>query len=58
MGPSTDIEYERLLKPWDEEMSSFADGIVDDSTESVEEDGALSTVDGVEGGVENRGADA
>lgn len=58
MWPSTNIEYERLLKPWDEEMSTFADGIIDDSSKSVEEDSALTTVDGVEGGVQNGGADA
>lgn len=39
-------------------MGTFADGIVDYSTESVEEDGALAAVDGVEGGVEDDGADA
>ncbi|KAM1041730.1 hypothetical protein TB2_030425 [Malus domestica] len=36
-------------------MGASTDGIVDDSTEMVEEDSALAAVDGVERGVENRG---
>lgn len=58
MGPGADVEDEGLLEPWDEEVGPFADGVVNDSTETVEEDGALAAVDGVEGGVEDGGADA
>lgn len=58
VGPGADVEDEGLLEPWDEEVGPFADGLVDDSTETVEEDGALTAVDGVEGGVEDGGADA
>ena len=43
-----DVEDERLLEPWDEEMGAFADGFVENSTDAVEDDGALAAVDGVE----------
>jgi len=44
-----DIENERLLEPRDEEVSTFANGlVVENSTDTVEDDGALATVNGVE----------
>ena len=48
MGLCADIEDERLLEPWDEEVSTFANGLVENSTDTVEDDSALATVDGVE----------
>ena len=48
MGLCVDIENGRLLEPWDEEVSTFADGLVENSTDTIEDDGALATVDGVE----------
>ncbi|CAL5410957.1 unnamed protein product [Camellia sinensis] len=50
VGTSSDVENVGSLEPWDEEMGSFADGLIDDAAKSIEEDGALATVDGVEGG--------
>ncbi|KAK7821756.1 mads-box protein jointless, partial [Quercus suber] len=43
-----DVEDGRLLEPWDEEMGAFADGFVENSTDAVEDDGALAAADGVE----------
>ena len=51
MRPSTNVEDIRSLDPGDEKMSAFADGVIEDSTEPVEEDGTLATVNVVEGGV-------
>lgn len=56
MGPGADVEDVRALEVWDEEVGPFADGVVNDSSESVEEDGTLAAVDGVEGGVDCGGA--
>ena len=58
MRPCTDIEDEGLLEPWDKEMGTFANGVVDDTAKSIEKDGALATVDGVEGGVEDGGTNS
>lgn len=58
MGASADVEDEGFLKPWDQEVRSFANGVFDDATETVEENGALATVDGVQRGIEDSGADA
>lgn len=58
MGFGSDIEDVGFLEPWDEEVGTFPNGVVYDSTEAVEEDGALATVDGEEGGVEDGGAGA
>lgn len=38
-------------------MSAFTDGVVFYTGETVEEDGALTTVNGVERGIENCGTD-
>ena len=48
MGLCVDIENGRLLEPWDEEVSTFADGLVENSTDTVEDDNALATINGVE----------
>lgn len=53
MRSGTYVEDVRRLKPWNEEMSTFADGFVDDTAKTIEQDGALAAVDGVEGGVGN-----
>lgn len=58
MWPGTDIEDEGLLKPWDQEVSTFTNGFVADTTETIEENGALAAVDGVKGGIEKCAADA
>ena len=58
MGASADVEDERFLKPRDQEVSSFADGIRFDSLETVEDHGALATVDGVETGIDRGTADS
>lgn len=55
MRASANIENVRLLDPWDEEMGSFADGFVKNAPETVEEDSALATVDGVEARVNGGG---
>ncbi|KAL5079570.1 hypothetical protein RYX36_007991 [Vicia faba] len=49
---SADVEDVGLLDPWDEEVSAFSDGLFEDSTEMVKEDGALVAADSVEGAVE------
>ncbi|KAD4585729.1 hypothetical protein E3N88_23330 [Mikania micrantha] len=41
-------EYVWYLEPWDENVSTLPDGIVDSSMEHVEDDDALATVDDVE----------
>ena len=58
MGASADVEDERLLKPRDQKVSSFADGIRLDSLETIEYHGALATVDGVETGIGSSAADS
>lgn len=58
MGFSTDIKDVGFLNQWNTEMSTFADGIFDNSTKTVENDGALAAVDGVERGVEKGGGRA
>lgn len=58
MWPRTYIEDEGFLQPWDQEVSAFTNGIVTDPTETVEENGALTAVDGVKGGIEKCAADA
>lgn len=55
---SADIEDVGFLDPRDEEVSAFADGGVEDAAETVEEDGALAAVDGVERGGEGGGGGA
>lgn len=57
MGASADVEDERLLKPWDEKVGPFPDGIRLDSLETIEDDGALATVDGVEAGIDGGAAE-
>lgn len=57
MGASADLEDEGFLKPWDQKMCSFADGIWLNPLETVEYDGALATVDCVETGVGGGAAD-
>ena len=47
VGLCADIENERLLEPWDEEVSTFVDGLVENSTDTVEDDGMLATIDSV-----------
>ena len=49
----SDIKDKWLLKPRDKKMSPFADGSVNDSTESVKENSALASIDCVKRGVEN-----
>lgn len=56
MGPGSDIEDVGFLEPWDEEVGALADSLVDHSSETVEEDGALASVDGVQGGADGGGA--
>ena len=34
-GLHGDVEDERLLEPWDEEMGAFTDGFVENSTDVV-----------------------
>ena len=46
------------MKFCNEEMGAFADSLVDHSTKSVEEYGALTTIDCVERRVEDCGADS
>lgn len=58
MGASADLEDEGFLKPWDQKMGSFADGIRLNTLETVEYDGALATVDCVETGVGGGAGDA
>lgn len=48
MWPCTDIENIGLLEPRDQEMRPFSDSVIDDTSESVEEDSTLAAVDGVE----------
>lgn len=57
MWPCTDIKDEGFLKPWDQEVSAFTDCVVNDTTETVEENGALAAVDSVKGGIDNCAAD-
>lgn len=52
------IEDIRGLEKGDEEMSAFADGNVEDSAETVHQDGALAAVNGVERGVDGGGGDS
>lgn len=58
MGASADVEDEGFLKPWDQDVGPFADGIWLNSLETVEDDGALASVDGVETGIGSGTADA
>ena len=53
MGAGANIENIGLLKPWYQEMGAFADGVVDHTAETVEEDGALAAVNSIERGVQN-----
>lgn len=52
------IEDIRGLKEGNEEMSAFADGNVENSAETVHEDGALAAVNSVERGVDGGGSDS
>ena len=56
MGKGTDVKDEGLLEPRDEEVSTLSNGVIDDTAEPVEEDSPLPSVDNVEGGVEDGGA--
>ncbi|KAF5775002.1 hypothetical protein HanRHA438_Chr13g0617421 [Helianthus annuus] len=38
MRSGADVEDVRRLEPWNEEMSTFADGIIDNTAETVEID--------------------
>lgn len=58
MRTSANVEDVGLLDPWNEEVSAFSDGVVEDASESVEEDGALAAVHGVEAGVDDGGGGA
>lgn len=58
MRPGTDIEDEGLLKPWDQKMSAFTNGFFKDTIETVEENGSLTAVDGVKGGIDKCAAEA
>lgn len=58
MWPRTDIEDEGFLKPWDQEVSAFTNCFINDTTETVEENSALTAIDSVKGGIENSAADA
>ncbi|KAA8530134.1 hypothetical protein F0562_004843 [Nyssa sinensis] len=53
VGPRSDVENEGFLEPWDKEVSPLTDSFVDHSTESIKENGALTAVHSVEGGVEH-----
>jgi len=53
-----DVEDVRLLDPRDEEMGSLAYRVVENASETVEEDGTLAAVDGVQGGGEGGGRHA
>lgn len=53
MRSCTDVKDKWLLKPRDEEMSPFTNASINDSTESVKENSALASIDGVKRGVEN-----
>ncbi|GER47473.1 glucose-1-phosphate adenylyltransferase [Striga asiatica] len=44
-------------KPWDQKVGSFTDSVRDDSSETIEENGSLAAVDGVERGIEDGGAE-
>lgn len=55
MWPGTDIENVRSLKPGDQEVGAFTNSVIKDSTETVKQDGALTSVDGVEGGAGDGG---
>ena len=52
MGAGADVEDVGFLDPRDEEVGPLADGLVEDAPETVEEDGALPAIDGVEGGAQ------
>ena len=57
VGTGTDVKDEGLLEPGDEEVSTLSNGVIDDTVKPVEEDSPLPSVDNVEGGVEDGGAD-
>lgn len=48
LGP--DIVHDGALQPWDEEVGAFIDDAVLDTVQTVEDDGALTTTDIVDGG--------
>lgn len=58
MGASADVEDEGLLKPWDQKVGSFADSVWLNPCETIEDNGALAAVDGVETGIDDGTANA
>jgi hypothetical protein len=55
--PSPDIEDDCPLQPWYQEMCALVDDLFLDSRQTVEDDGAGSALDVVEGALHDAGAD-
>ena len=55
--PRPDIEDNCPLQPWDQEMCALVDDVFLDSGQTVEDDGAGSAFDVVEGALHHAGAD-